>query len=508
MRVADRFVTAGLFAGLAWAAPLGAQPTPPNIATVAAPESFREIRDVILGQVMAGDVPSMAVAVVRDSQIVWEEAFGWADVERRIPATPETIYPLGSLSKSVTATGIMLLAERGTLDLDDSVEKYLPPETITVHEGDGADLTLRRVMQMQGGIPHGWATYGDQFDPPTILEHLRSSGIVVFPPGEVDLYSNNAYGILEAVIAGATGRDFGEFMRSEVLEPLGMQTSFATLTPELVDRVTARYGASGEKLRSAQYHFIPQGGAGGFASVHDLALYALFHLGTPDPRQHPILTDETLKRMHYEKTQRHQSLVALGWGSVSLGDNLHWLVSNGSIGGANSMLTLIPEENLAVAVLTNISSSSLADETAIRIADAAVPGFGAQAMSGIQAYEEANAPVPLTPGRELIGEWRGRLETEEGSVVVSLTLHEGGEGVVQLSSDDSVPIGRLTLQRTLISGGFTGRIPGHRVFGVEHAMELTLRVSEGSLYGYVTSTMSTEAGSLSIPFYVRLEKLR
>ena len=244
MRVADRLVAAGLLAGLALATPLQAQPTPPTVATVVAPEGFHEIRNVILGRVRSGDAPSMAVAVVRDGQIVWEEAFGWADMERRTPATPETVYPLGSLSKSVTAMGIMVLVERGVLDLDDPVEKHLPAGPITVHEGQGADVTIRRVMQMRGGIPHGWATYGDSFDPPAILEHLRSSGIVVFPPGEVELYSNNAYGVLEAVIAGATGRDFGEFMRSEVLEPLAMRNSFATLTPELVDRAAARYGAT------------------------------------------------------------------------------------------------------------------------------------------------------------------------------------------------------------------------------------------------------------------------
>jgi CubicO group peptidase (beta-lactamase class C family) len=512
MRVADRFIPVGLLAGmalagLALAGPLGAQPAPPTVATVAAPESFREIRDVILDRVRSGEAPSMGVAVVRDGRIVWEEAFGWADVERRTPATPETVYPIGSLSKSLTAMGIMVLVERGKLELDDPVEKHLPPETITVHEGNGADLTIRRVMQMRGGIPHGWATYGDSFDPPTIGEHLRSSGIVVFPPGEVELYSNNAYGVLEAVIAAATGRDFGEFMRSEVLEPLGMRRSFATLTSDLVDCAAARYGAPGERLSHAQSHFIPQGGAGGFASVHDLALYALFHLGMPAPGQRPILADETLERMHYEKAPGSQSLIALGWGSVSLEGGLHWLISNGSIGGANSMLTLIPEEHFAVAVLTNISSSSLADETAIQIADAALPGFGAQAMRTIQTYEEANAPVPLEPGPELLGGWRGRLETEQGPVVVVLTVREGGGAAVRLGADGPVGIERLTLQDDRISGGFAARIPGHPVFGQQHAMELTLRRGDGGLYGHVTSTLDTEAGSLSIPFYLHLERL-
>jgi CubicO group peptidase (beta-lactamase class C family) len=502
-----RFV-AVIIVALALTTPLGAQSESSSVVTVAAPEQFHEIREVIAGRVNSGEAPSMAVAVVRGGRIVWEEAFGWADRERRVPATPETIYAIGSLSKSVTATGIMVLVDQGVIDLDDPVEKYLAPGTITIHQGDSADLTIRRVLQMRGGIPHGWATYGDPFDPPTIVEHLRSSGIVVFPPGAMETYSNNAYGVLEAVIAGATGRDFGEFMRSEVFDPLRMRDSFATLTPELVDLAAIRYQTTGERLPFTQSHFIPQGGAGGYASVHDLAMYALFHLGSPDSEQSPILTNETLGRMHYEKEAGGESLVALGWGSVTLERDLHWLVTNGSIGGANSMLTLVPEEELAVAVLANISSSSLADETAIMIADAAIAGFGARAMGAMQAYGEANSPLPFEPGPDHEGEWRGRLEYGERSVAVTLILHEGGGASVRFGADDPVAIERLMLRGSLISGGFTARLPGHPVFGEEHSMDLTLRSSEGALYGHVTSGMNTEAGSLSIPFYLRLARAR
>jgi CubicO group peptidase (beta-lactamase class C family) len=504
-----RLVTV-LLVALSLAAPLRAQPTSLSVATIAAPEDFREVREIIAGRVASGDAPSIAVAVVRDNQIVWQEAFGWADREREILATPETIYAIGSLSKSVTATGIMVLVDRGVLELDDSVEKYLSPGTITVHEGDGADVTIRRVLHMRGGIPHGWAMYGDTFDPPTIVEYLGSSGIVVFPPGDVEIYSNNAYGVLEAVIAGATGRDFGEFMRSEVFEPLGMHSSFATLTPELVDVAAARYETTGAKLPSAQYHFIPQGGAGGYMSIHDLALYALFHLGSSNSDQSPILTGETLERMHYEKDiDNPESIMALGWGSTSLEDDVRWLVTNGSIGGANSMLTLIPEEGLAVAVLTNISSSSLADATAIMIADAVIPEFGRRATSVIQAYEEANAPIPFEPGPDLEGEWRGRLEDGENSVAIAVTLNENGGASVRFGEDTPVVIERLMLlQESRISASFSGRLPGHPVFGAEHSMELTLRSGGDTLYGHVTSGTDTEVGTLSIPFYVRLEKAK
>ena len=95
---------------------------PEAIQTTVAPDPmFETIRANILERVESGEIPSMAVAVSQRGEIIWEEAFGWADRESGIPATPETVYPLGSLSKSITATGIMILVERGVIGLDDPV---------------------------------------------------------------------------------------------------------------------------------------------------------------------------------------------------------------------------------------------------------------------------------------------------------------------------------------------------------------------------------------------------
>jgi CubicO group peptidase (beta-lactamase class C family) len=498
-------LTAAFLLLLALASPLLAQTEAPSVATVPAPDDLHEIREMVVGRVASGEAPSMAVAVVRDGRLVWEEAFGWADVETAIPATPETIYAVGSLSKSMTATGIMVLVERGVIALDDPVDEYLPPRTITIHEGQSADLTIRRVLQMRGGIPHGWATYSDAFDPPTITEYLETSGVVVFEPGAVELYSNNSYGVLEAVIEGATGRDFADFMRSDVFEPLGMHNSFAALTPELVELAAARYASTGERLPYSQSHFIPQGGAGGYMSVHDLAMYAQFHLGSPASGQSAIMSSETLEKMHYEKAaEDSESIFAFGWGSVALEDDLHWLVTNGSISGGISMLTLVPEKGVAVAVLANLSSRSLADETAVMIADAAVPGFARRAMAFMQAYEEARAPVPFEPGPELRGEWRGSLDAGESNVSVSVTLNADGGATVRFGDDDPVAITDLMLTDGRMSASFSGRLPGHPVFGEEHSMELTLRSGGSALYGYVTSGTTTDAGGMSIPFYLRL----
>jgi CubicO group peptidase (beta-lactamase class C family) len=482
--------------------------TPTTVRTTVAPDAmFETIRAEILERVTSGEMPSMAIAVSRRGEIIWEEAFGWADRESETSATPETVYPIGSLAKSITATAILVLVERGVVDLDDPVASFLPEGSLTVYEGDPTAVTIRRVLHMRGGIPHGWATYGDVFDPPGIHEYLADAGVVVFPPGVQDLYSNNAYGVLEAVIAGASGRDFDEFIESEVFEPLGMHDSRAGLEPELVGVAASRYGEDQSRLPYDQYEFVPTGGAGMYASVHDLIRYGMFHLKIPAMEQKPVLSDQGLDLMHFAKDPEHpDDLMAMGWGSVELDSGRKWLITNGSIGGANSMLTLLPDEELAVAVLTNISSSSLADETAVRIADVVSAGFAEEVGQAIGAYEAARASQPFKPDTAVVGEWRGALMNRGHEVPVAVSI--GGDGVasIRLADQAKVEIEEMKVQGSQIMGSFRGQIAGHPHFAQDHDMRLTLTHDDGRLYGYITSDTETEFGSVSTPFYVRLVK--
>lgn len=484
-----------------------AQAPAPVRTTVAPPAMFETIRAELSERVESGEMPSIAVAVSWRGEIIWEEAFGWADRESETPATPETVYPIGSLAKSITATGIMVLVERGAVDLDDPVASFLPEGSLAVYEGASDAVTIRRVLHMRGGIPHGWATYGNVFDPPSIHEYLADSGVVVFPPGSEDLYSNNAYGVLEAVISGATGRDFDEFIETEVFEPLGMSSSKAGLEPELVGVAASRYGEDQSRLAYDQYEFVPAGGAGMYASVHDLIRYGMFHLKVPAPDQKPVLSDQSLDQMHFAKDPEHpDDLMAMGWGSVELDSGRKWLVTNGSIGGANSMLTLLPDEELAVAVLTNISSSSLADETAVRIADVVSAGFAEEVGQTIEAYEAARASQPFKPDGTIVGEWRGALMNRGNEVPVVMSIHSDGVALIQLADQAEVEVDEIMVRGIQIMGGFRGRIADHPHFGHDHDMRLTLRHDDGRLYGYLASDAETESGSVSTPFYVGLVK--
>ncbi len=506
-RVLPIILASSLFSAFSATDPACAQTPTAVRTTVEPPTMFETIRAEIVERVGKGEMPSMAIAVSRRGEIIWKEAFGWADRETKIPATPETVYPIGSLAKSITATGIMLLVERGVVDLDDSVASFLPEGSLIVYEGDPNAVTIRRVLHMRSGIPHGWATYGDEFDPPGIHEYLADAGIVVFPPGMQDLYSNNAYGVLEAVVSGATGRDFNEFIESEVFEPLGMHDSRARLDADLVGVVASRYGEDRSRLPYDQYEFVPTGGAGMYASVHDLIRYGMFHLKTPAMEQEPVLSDQGLDLMHFAKDPEHpDDLMAMGWGSVELDSGRKWLITNGSIGGANSMLTLLPDEGLAVAVLTNISSSSLADETAVRIADVVSAGFAEEVGQAIGTYEAARASQPFKPDAMVVGEWRGALMNRGNEVPVAMSIDGDGVASIQLADQAEVGIDEMNVRGGEIRGSFRAQIADHPHFAQDHDMRMTLRYDDGRLYGYITAEAETEFGSVSTPFYVALAK--
>jgi CubicO group peptidase (beta-lactamase class C family) len=165
---------------------------------------FSKIRAKVAAIVDEGKLPSMAVAVAQGGKILWEEAFGWMDEEDKIEAAPSTIYPIASVSKSLAATGLMTLVEQKKVSLDDPVDRYIAPSKLTVYEGRATAVTVRRILNMTSGIPHGYMVYDDPHASLDLQEFIKRYGIVVFPPGEIELYSNFSYAALELIIENVT----------------------------------------------------------------------------------------------------------------------------------------------------------------------------------------------------------------------------------------------------------------------------------------------------------------
>jgi CubicO group peptidase (beta-lactamase class C family) len=410
------------------------QPATP-VASPAAAEPFGAVRSRIEQLLAAGEVPSMAVAVALDGAILWEQGFGLADREDQVPATEHTLYPLASISKPFTATGLMVLVERGLVDLDRPIDDYLGEARLQARVGDAEGATVRRVASHTAGLPlHSQHFYdGEPRRPPSMNVIIERYGNLVTAPGERYQYSNLGYGLLGFAISRVSDQSYADFVREEVFLPLG-----------LTDTVV-HTGAGPEAHQAVKY--TPEGlvvppcdsdspGASAiYASAHDLVHFGMFHLKATLPGQKEIISQAAIDEMQRsspetgptEDWERAGSGYGLGWKISVMEDGLRIIHHDGGTHGVSTVLVLVPEENVAVAVLSN-THSQWPDLIAIEILRALLPDrLGQLAPSGEDA-----AAAPFSPDQALVGLWDGLIDTYEGEVPITVEIEGSGSIYVTL----------------------------------------------------------------------------
>ena len=187
-------------------------------------ERFHKVRNKVIKIINEGTLPSLSLAVAQDGEIVWEEAFGWADREKMMRATPRTMYSLASVSKPLTATGLMVLSEKDLINLNNPVNDYLGDAKLTAFEGNVSGATVKRILNHTAGLP-SHVNFFFEDEPctrPSMDETIRKYGILVTAPGEEYRYSNLGYGIIDYIISRMSRKSYAEFMKREVFIPLGM----------------------------------------------------------------------------------------------------------------------------------------------------------------------------------------------------------------------------------------------------------------------------------------------
>ncbi len=317
----ERVVSLLLGVALAISAPLTvpsaleAQGTPRVRRAAPVQDRFEGVRALIRQALEEHGLPSVSVAVAKDGRIIWEEAFGWADRERMIEATPHTLYSLASISKPMTATAIMKLVEQGKVDLDRPVNDYLGTGRLTGLAGDAVGATVRRVLSHTAGLPlHYQFFYANGgYSRPSMDETIARYALVMNPPGEVYQYSNLGYGILDHIIARVSGKSYEDFMRTEVFLPLGMTRTSVHIGPGLEPFAAVRYDSRQRPIPF--YDFDHPGGSAVYSSAHDLIRFGMFHLKNRLPKQRRILADSTIDAMQRIATPGSTtSGYGLGWG--------------------------------------------------------------------------------------------------------------------------------------------------------------------------------------------------
>jgi CubicO group peptidase (beta-lactamase class C family) len=439
-------------------------------------DRFDDVRTHIRAGLIDQSVPSIAVAVAQDGKILWEEGFGWADREQRRPASEHTVYSLASISKPITATGLMTLVQAGRVDLERPVNDYLGNVKLRARVGSANDATVRRVANHTSGLPlHYQFFYADEpFQRPSMDETLLRYGDLVTAPGERYQYSNLGYGVLDYLIERVSGVSYAEFMRREVFSPLGLTHTSVDIGPGLEPYTATRYGLDGLPLPF--YDFDHPGASAVFSSAHDLVRFGMFHLQAHLRDQKAILSDAMLDEMH-RRTAEQPNGAGYGVGFGVREQNGYPFIShNGSMPGVATRMALFPRERLAIVVLSN-ARSDLTLDVADRIIANLLPKW--RPATPLTTREES----PFVAPDSLRGVWKGMLSTYTQQVPVELRFLPGGDVHAQVGDQLTALVNRPQLEGNIFSGDLAVRIGTPDTDRYAYTVSLSLQLRGDVLNG-------------------------
>ena len=398
--------------------------------------------------VAEGEVPSIAIAVARDGKILWEQGFGLADRQRRLPATEHTPYPLASISKPLTATGLMVLAEQGLIDLEAPIDDYLGQTKLRSYAGDSAQATVRRVASHTAGLPlHDQHFYdGETKHPPCVDKTIERYGILVTAPGERYQYSNLGYGLLGHALSQVSGQGYAQVMQAKVFRPLGMDQASVYAGSGLEKGQAVKYMSSGAVVPPCETD--SPGASAIYASAQDLIRFAMLHLQTPLPDQQIILGDATLDAMQQPSPEtgplrpweQAGSGYGIGWFIGVTEDGLRVVQHSGGTLGVSAVLALVPEQRLAVVVLSNTDSpwpDVIAIETLCALLSYPPEAFLLPADKTAREIERVLPP-------EWAGTWQGNVHTCEGKVPLALEVSADGTVYATMGDQQRTPLRQVS----------------------------------------------------------------
>lgn len=297
-------------------------------------------------------IPALSVAAATGDGPVWSAAWGFADLENFVPATPRTVFRIASIAKPFTAVAAMLLVEQGRLDLDAPVENYVrfPRKQWTV--------TTRHLLSHQSGIRH---YRGDDFNSTRHFEgveealELFARDALLHEPGTKYLYSTYGFNLAGAVVERAAGMPFEQWVRERVLEPSGITSMQPDHVHRLIPRRARGYrrsaGGIPENCSLADTSNKVPGG-GWVATAEDLVRFARTLM------EGRLLTQTSLDQMWTPRTLRDGKPTHYGLGWNVQNENGELIVQHsGGQQGTNTHLLLIPKRRTAIAVLANLEDA-------------------------------------------------------------------------------------------------------------------------------------------------------
>ena len=311
----------------------------------------------------AYQIPGTTLALVEAGKPAWSGAFGLANIDTRQEMTVDTYCRVESISKSVTAWGVMRLVEQGKIDLDRPAADYLKNWSIPDSPFDEEQITVHMLLSNRSGMPLG--TIGKRYDPrgeyPTLTQRLNNDAILIQEPGQSFSYSNTGFNLLEMLIEEVTGRTFSEYMRNEVLHPLGMNNATFEWSDTLQPPVPYGYGLDGNAI--PEYVYPDKASGGLFATVEDIARFVAAATTVTQETGSTLLAPKYTEKLftpavpltgYYKLVYDHYGL---GHFIESLPNGMRSVAHGGQGSGWMTHFQVISETGDGIVILTNSQRS-------------------------------------------------------------------------------------------------------------------------------------------------------
>lgn len=367
----------------------------PSMAQPYQPPTFAQTDRVAKVRALAPDIetiygdwaaknhfPGLTYGIVVDGQLVLSGATGVTDVAKKTPASPQSVFRIASMTKSVTAMAILKLRDAGKLNLDDPISQYIPEaKNLRYLTTDAPSITVRDLLTHAGGFPEDnpWGDRQLADSDANLLRHLREGVSFSNVPGVRYEYSNMGFALLGRIITQVSGQPYQTYITNQILKPLGM-----THTEWAYTRVPANQLAHGYRWLNEQWIEEPlladgsYGAMGGLlTSIEDFARYVALHLSAWPPRseaESTVLKRSSLREMHLPRTFRDMNpafrfpsgrttpivnhyAYGLGWSHD--GDGRDYVGHSGGLPGFGSQWRMLPDYGIGIIAFGNLTYAGL-----------------------------------------------------------------------------------------------------------------------------------------------------
>jgi CubicO group peptidase (beta-lactamase class C family) len=329
---------------------------------------FPDVDSFVADLMALYDIPGVAIALVQNGEVLYVQGYGVRSTATAVPVTPDTLFAIGSVTKSFTALGALQLVDQGLIALDAPIITYLPNFTLA-DPGATQQVTVRQLLAQTSGLPGGDDTpwYSGRITTLQEAVDYAANLNLAAAPGTVHIYSNYNYAIAGYLIEQMTGQAWTDYTRDQILNPLGMtgatfdiqamQQAPDYAVPHSLDILEGMQPSPFVSLAG-----IASAGALN-ASARGMGNYVLLQLNNGTFNGEQLISTAMLSEMHRQQaayppqppvgpTGFQTNGYALGWFTASFnGRQILW--HNGSIDGFYTIVIFIPSENVGVAVLSN-----------------------------------------------------------------------------------------------------------------------------------------------------------